>query len=156
VGVLGIDAGEDVFFCLDSRSPGFDGLGLHRSKRLAIEGLLLGGFGIRPFVRQIARSFQLVNLNSKGSVAKPRELLSLFSFLKIHLSTSSLRHQQINQISPAIQSVRVSVRLLVFLRNETSRLNLTHPSSHSLGFARGVSSSLTSNAFKFGYNMCFR
>jgi hypothetical protein len=40
--VSGTDAGEDVFFCLDSRSPDFAGSGLHRSKRLAIEGLLLG------------------------------------------------------------------------------------------------------------------
>jgi hypothetical protein len=115
-----------------------------------------GGFGIRPFVHQIARSFQLVKFNSKGSAAKPRKLLSPFSSLRIHRSTSTLRHQQSNQIIPAGQSVRVSVRLLGFLRDETPGANLTHPASYSLGFARGVSSSLTSNAFKFGYDMCFR
>jgi hypothetical protein len=48
----GTDAWEDVFFRLDSRSPDFVGLGLHRGKRFAIEGLMLGGFGIKPFVYQ--------------------------------------------------------------------------------------------------------
>jgi hypothetical protein len=38
----GTDALEDVFFHLDSRSSGFAGSGLHRGKRFAIEGLLLG------------------------------------------------------------------------------------------------------------------
>jgi hypothetical protein len=41
---------EDIFFCLDSQSLGFDGSGLQQRKRLATEGLLLGGFGIEPFV----------------------------------------------------------------------------------------------------------
>jgi hypothetical protein len=40
--VSGTDAVEDVFFCLDSRSLGFDRSGLRQSKRFAIEGLLLG------------------------------------------------------------------------------------------------------------------
>jgi hypothetical protein len=48
----GTDAWEDVFLRFDSRSPGFDGSGLHQGKRFAIEGLLLGGFGIKPFVYQ--------------------------------------------------------------------------------------------------------
>jgi hypothetical protein len=38
----GTDAWEGVFFRLDSRSPDFAGSGLHRGKRFAIEGLLLG------------------------------------------------------------------------------------------------------------------
>jgi hypothetical protein len=46
----GTNAWEDVFFRLDSRSPGFAGSGLYQGKRFAIEGLLLGGFGIKPFV----------------------------------------------------------------------------------------------------------
>jgi hypothetical protein len=102
VEVLVTNAGEDVFFCLDSRSPGFDGSGLHQSKRLAIEGLLLWGFGIKPFVRQIVRSFQLVKLDSKGSAAKPHEPLGPFSFFRIHLSTGTFCHQQSNQISPTV------------------------------------------------------
>jgi hypothetical protein len=117
---------------------------------------LLGGFGIKPFVYQNIRLFQLVKFDAKGSAAKPQELLSPFSSLKIHLSTSTLRHLQSNQISPTTQGVRVSVRLLVSLHDETPGLNLTHPASYSLGFARGVSSSLTPNAFKFDYNMSFR
>jgi hypothetical protein len=154
--VLGTDAGEDVFFCLDYRSPDFTGSGLHRSKRLAIEGLLLGGSEIKPFVCQNVRLFQLVKFDAKGLEMKPQEPLSPFPFLRIHLSTSTLSHQQSNQISPATQDVRISVRLLAFLHDETPEVNLTHPASHSLGFTQGVSSSLTSNAFKFGYNMCFR
>jgi hypothetical protein len=96
-------------------------------------------WGIRnhAFHMQIARSFQLVNLNSKGSAAKPREPLSPFSFIKTYLLTGTLRHQQSNQISPVIQSVRVSVRSLGFLSDETPGANLTHPASHGLGFARG-------------------
>jgi hypothetical protein len=39
----GTVAWADVFFRLDSRSPGFAGSGLHQGKRFAIEGLLLGG-----------------------------------------------------------------------------------------------------------------
>jgi hypothetical protein len=50
VEVSGTKAVEDVFFCLDSRSLGFDGSGLQQCKCLAIEGLLLGGFGNEPFV----------------------------------------------------------------------------------------------------------
>jgi hypothetical protein len=46
----GTVAWEDVFFRLDSRSPGFAGSGSHLGKRFAIEGLLLGGFRIKPFV----------------------------------------------------------------------------------------------------------
>jgi hypothetical protein len=71
-GVSGTDAGGYVFFHLDSQSPDFAGLGLHQGKRLAIEGLLLGGFGIRLFIRRIERSFKLARINSKGSTAKPR------------------------------------------------------------------------------------
>jgi hypothetical protein len=48
----GTNAWEDVFFRLDYRSPDFAGSGLHRGKRFAIEGLLLGGFEIKPFVYQ--------------------------------------------------------------------------------------------------------
>jgi hypothetical protein len=99
---------------------------------------------------------QLVKFNSKGLLVKPRELFSPLSSLRIHLSTSTLRHQQSSLISLMVRSVRVSVRLFGFLRDETPRANLTHPASYSLGFARGVSSSLTSSAFKFGYDMCFR
>jgi hypothetical protein len=36
---------------------------------------------------------QLVKYDSKGSAAKPQEPLSPFSFFKIHLSTSTFRHQ---------------------------------------------------------------
>jgi hypothetical protein len=49
---LGTDAWEDVFLCLDSRSLGFAGSGSRQGKRFAIEGLLLGGFRIKPFVYQ--------------------------------------------------------------------------------------------------------
>jgi hypothetical protein len=128
--------------------------GIHQLGWIQMSGV--GGFGIRPFVHQISRSFQLVKFNSKGSAAKPRELLSPFSSLRIHLSTSTLHRQQSNQISPTVQSVRVSVRLLDFLRDETPRVNLTHPASYGSGFSWGVSSSLTSNAFKFGYDMCLK
>jgi hypothetical protein len=38
----GTDAWEDVFFRLDSRSPGFAGSSLHQGTCFAIEGLLLG------------------------------------------------------------------------------------------------------------------
>jgi hypothetical protein len=154
--VSGTDAGEDVFFRLDYRSPDFAGSGLQRGKRLTIEGLMLGGFRIKPFVYQNIRLFQLFKFDAKGSATKPQELSSPFSSLRIHLSISTLCHLRSNQISPATQGVRVSIRVLVFLHDETAGVNLTHPASHSLGFARGVSSSLTSNAFKFDYNMCFR
>jgi hypothetical protein len=117
---------------------------------------IVGGFRIRPFVCQNMRSFQLVKFDVKGSAAKSREFLSLFSFLTIHLSTCTLRHQHSNQISPAVQSIRVSGRLLSFLRDETPGANLAHPASYSLGFTRGVSSFSTSNAFEFGCDMCFR
>jgi hypothetical protein len=51
--------GKTFFVRLDSRSPDFVGSGLHRSKRLAIEGLLLGGFRIWLFICQVIRSFWL-------------------------------------------------------------------------------------------------
>jgi hypothetical protein len=155
VEVLGTDAGEDVSFVRFS-IPGFRWLRFASKHAPHHRGASVRGFGIKPFVRQIMRSFQLVKFDSKGSVAKPQEPLSLFSFFRIHLSTSTLRHQQSNQISPTVQSVRVSVSWLGFLCEETPGANLTHPTSCSLGFARGISSSLTSNAFKFGYDMCFR
>jgi hypothetical protein len=53
------------------------------------------------------------------------------------------------------QGVRVSVRLIVFFRDETPEANLVHPGSLGLRFARGVSSSLTSNDFKFGCDSIF-
>jgi hypothetical protein len=54
------------------------------------------------------------------------------------------------------QGVRVSVRLCSFPRDETPEMNLTHPFSLGLGFAWGVSSSLTSNDFKFECDPCYR
>jgi hypothetical protein len=52
--------------------------------------------------------------------------------------------------------VRVSVRLIVFFRDETPEANLVHPGSLGLGFAWGVSSSLTSNDFKFECDFMFQ
>jgi hypothetical protein len=54
------------------------------------------------------------------------------------------------------QGVRVSVRLIVFFRDETPGANLAHPGSLGLGFARGVSSYLTSNDFKFECDSMFQ
>jgi hypothetical protein len=54
------------------------------------------------------------------------------------------------------QGVRVSVRLFGFPHDETPGMNPTHPVSLSLGFARGVLSSLTSNDFKFECDPRFR
>jgi hypothetical protein len=54
------------------------------------------------------------------------------------------------------QGVRVSVRLFGFPHDKTPETNLAHPVSRSLGFAWGVSSSLTSNDFKFECDPCFR
>jgi hypothetical protein len=55
-----------------------------------------------------------------------------------------------------IQGVRVSVGLFGFPDDETPEMNLTHPFSLSLGFAWGVSSSLTSNDFKFECDPYFK
>jgi hypothetical protein len=54
------------------------------------------------------------------------------------------------------RGVRVSVRLFGFPHDETPQTNLAHPVSRGLGFAWGVSSSLTSNDFKFECDPCFR
>jgi hypothetical protein len=54
------------------------------------------------------------------------------------------------------QGVRVSVRLIVFFCDETPETNFAHPDSLGLGFAWGVSSSLTSNNFKFECDPCLR
>jgi hypothetical protein len=43
-----------------------------------------------------------------------------------------------------------------FFQDETPGANLTHSMNYNLGFAWGVSSPLTSNAFVFGFEMCFR
>jgi hypothetical protein len=52
--------------------------------------------------------------------------------------------------------VRVSVKLFGFFYNETPETNLAHPDSLGLGFAWGISSSLTSNDFEFECDPCFR
>jgi hypothetical protein len=54
------------------------------------------------------------------------------------------------------RGVRVSVRLFGFPHDETPETNLAHPVSLGLRFAWGVSSSLTSNDFKFECDPCFR
>jgi hypothetical protein len=54
------------------------------------------------------------------------------------------------------QGVRVSIRLIVFFRDETPEANLVHPRSLGLGFNWGVSSSLTSNDFKFDCDSMFK
>jgi hypothetical protein len=54
------------------------------------------------------------------------------------------------------QGVRVSVRLIDFFRDETPEANLAHPGSLGLGFAWGVSLSLTSNDFKFESDSMFQ
>jgi hypothetical protein len=48
-----------------------------------------------------------------------------------------------------IQGVGVSVRQIDFFHDETPGANFIHPGNLSLGFARGASSSLTPNDFKF-------
>jgi hypothetical protein len=48
-----------------------------------------------------------------------------------------------------IQGDGVSVRLIDFFHDETPGVNLINPGNLGLGFARGVSSSLTPNDFKF-------
>jgi hypothetical protein len=53
--VLGTEAVEDVFFCLDSQTLNFDGSSLQQRKCFATEGLLLGGFRIEPLTLKIAR-----------------------------------------------------------------------------------------------------
>jgi hypothetical protein len=145
----GTDAKEDIFFCLDCRSLDFAGSGLHQSKRLAIEGLLLGD---SESSLSYGRLFQLVKCDAKGSAVKPQEPLNPFSPFGFHLSSNAFRHQKSNQISPAARSVGVAVGRIDFPRDETPGANLTHPVSLSLG----VSSSRTSNAFKFVYDMRFR
>jgi hypothetical protein len=52
--------------------------------------------------------------------------------------------------------VRVSVGLTEFFHDETPGANLIHPGSLGLGFARGVSSFLTPNDFKFGCDSLFQ
>jgi hypothetical protein len=54
------------------------------------------------------------------------------------------------------QGVRVSVRLIVFFCDETPEVNLAHSGSLGLGFAWGVSLSLTSNDFKFECDSMFQ
>jgi hypothetical protein len=119
-------------------------------------GAVLGGFGIRPFVRRIERSLQLVRLNSKGSDAKPREPISLSSFSRFYLLARTFRRQHKGQVSAGIQSVGVLVGLFGFLRDETPGANPASPIYYNLGFVWGVSSSLMVNAFKFGCDLCFR
>jgi hypothetical protein len=121
-----------------------------------IHSRVLGGFGIKPFVCQNVRLFQLVKFDVKGSTAKPQEPLNPFSSFGLHLSNNAFRHQESNQISPAVRSVGVPVWRIGFPHDETPGANLTYPVSLRLGFTRGVSSSLTSNAFKFVYDMRFR
>jgi hypothetical protein len=118
--------------------------------------IVLGGFGIGLFVRWVERSFQLIRFNLKGSAAKPREPISPFSFFRFHLSARTFRRQQNGQVSTAIQSVGVSVRLFGFLFDETPGANPDNPIYYSMGFAQGVSSSLTVNAFRFGCDWCCR
>jgi hypothetical protein len=49
-----------------------------------------------------------------------------------------------------------SIRLIVFSRDETPGVNLAHPGILDRGFARWVSSSLTSNNFKFECDSMFQ
>jgi hypothetical protein len=121
-----------------------------------ISGLVLGGFGIRPFIQRIERSLQLVWLNSKGSNAKPREPISPSSFSQVYLSVRTFRWQHNGQVSAGIQSVGGSVGLFGFLWDETPGANPIYPIYFNLGFARGTLSSLTINAFEFGCDLCFR
>jgi hypothetical protein len=52
--------------------------------------------------------------------------------------------------------VRVSLRLIIFFRDETPGVNPAHPGNLGRGFARRVSSSLTSNDSKFEYDSIFQ
>jgi hypothetical protein len=49
-----------------------------------------------------------------------------------------------------------SIRLIVFSRDETPGVNLAHPGILGRGFAWRVSSSLTSNDFKFEFDSMFQ
>jgi hypothetical protein len=78
---LGTDAWEDVFFRLDPRSSDFPGSGLHRGKRLAIEGLVLGDSESSLSYTKMKEFFSCSKFDAKGSAAKPLELLKTSSFL---------------------------------------------------------------------------
>jgi hypothetical protein len=49
----------------------------------------------------------------------------------------------------SLEALGFSIRLSVFSRDETPGVNLIHSGNLGLGFARGVSSYLTPNDFKF-------
>jgi hypothetical protein len=66
---------------------------LNRHRIVLHQIFIVGGFGIKPFICQNVRAFQLVKFDSKGLAAKPQEPLSPISTFGPHLSTYVFRHQ---------------------------------------------------------------
>jgi hypothetical protein len=125
---------------------------LHRGKRFAIEGLLLGGFGIKPFVYQKIK--ECICERFDNEIPRAIDSLSTFQNLRFGQYPSSPAKLP-NEFSIA-QGIRVSVRLNDFFCDETSGANLIHPGSLGLGFAQGVSSFLTLNEFKLECDFLFQ
>jgi hypothetical protein len=125
---------------------------LHRGKHLAIEGLLLGGFGIKPFVYQKIKECLCERFDNEI----PRATVSLSTFQNLRFGQYPLSPAKLPNKFSIAQGVRVSVRLNDFFCDETSGANIIHPGSLGLGFAQGVSSFLTLNEFKLECDFLFQ
>jgi hypothetical protein len=100
------------------------------------------------------RVFSVARVPMRKAQAKPREFSNTFSFSQNPFFDQypSSPAEPPNKLR-ITRGIRVSVRLSGFPHDETPETNLAHPVSLGLRFAWGVSSSLTSNGFKF---VCFR
>jgi hypothetical protein len=126
---------------------------LHRGKRLAIEGLLLGGFGIKPFVYQKKiKEYLCERFDSEI----PRATDSLSTFQNLCFGQYPSSPVKLPSEFSIVQGVRVSVKLSDFFCDETSGANIIHPGSLGLGLAQGVSSFLTLNEFKLECGFLFQ
>jgi hypothetical protein len=95
-------------------------------------------------------------LCERPSSETPRAFKSFFIFKNSSFGPCPSSPAEPSNELRITQGVRVSIRLIVFFRDETPEVNLAHPGNLGLGFAWGVSSSLTSNDFKFGCGSMFQ
>jgi hypothetical protein len=118
----------------------------------------VGGIRNQAFhISKIKECLQLPKfLRERPNSETPRALESIFVFQNPSFDQYASSLAELPNELRITQGVRISVRLIIFFRDETPEANLAHSDNFGLGFAWGISSSLTSNNSKFECDPCFR
>jgi hypothetical protein len=137
--------------------PGFRWLRFAPRKTLRHRGASVGGIRNQAFrIPKIKEYLSLPKLlYEKPRSETPGALESFLIFQDLSFGPYPSSPAEPSNELRITQGIRVLLRLIIFFRDETLGVNLAHPGILGRGFARWLSSSLTSNDFNFECDSMF-